>query len=124
MADNAEKTIADELREAATRLRKIGSKVMPGPWESLNDGDRLVAWRNVPGTDFDDDMEYVFDEPLEKETAEWVALVNPDLAEPLAAWLEEAADTVDELGVHPVLGPGERTRAALAVARVLNGGVS
>ena len=124
MADNAEKTIADVLREAAARLRKIGSKVMPGPWESLNDGDRLVAWRNVPGTDFDDDMEYVFDEPLEKETAEWVALVNPDLAEPLAAWLEEAADTVDELGVHPVLGPGERTRAALAVARVLNGGVS
>src|SRR5690606_41134756 len=90
VADNAEKTIADVLREAAARLRKIGSKVMPGPWESLNDGDRLVAWRNVPGTDFDDDMEYVFNEPLEKETAEWVALVNSDLAEPLARWLGEA----------------------------------
>ncbi|SET50975.1 hypothetical protein [Nonomuraea wenchangensis] len=127
-----EKTLAGELREAAARLRESGGNALAGPWESLDNGDRLVAWRNVPGTDFDDDFEYVLDEPLEKETAEWMALVNPLLAEPLASWLEKTAKKFDDEvrgRLHDTCDGaiGEDCycfREALAVARVLNGSAS
>lgn len=123
-------SVADELRQAAEKLRATGSQAMAGPWESLDNGDRLVAWRNVPGTDFDDDFEYVLDEPLEKETAEWIALVSPALAEPLAAWLEEAARQYeappcdDPTGVCNGCERRDDFVLAEAVARALNGTVA
>jgi hypothetical protein len=114
-------TISEELKTAAAELRAVGGGAMAGPWESLNNGDRVVAWRNVPGTDFDDDFEYVVDEPMEKETAEWIALVNPLVAEPLAASMEQAAKEYEFFGANSESWASSTAASLLAVARVING---
>lgn len=105
VADTTEKAIADEMREAAALLRETAITAIAGPWASLDGGDRLVAWRTG------DNFEYVVDEPIDGATAEWMALVNPLLAEPLAAWLEKAAKDFDEQviseqGECPACGDG------------------
>lgn len=135
MADTTEKTIADELRKAAALLRETAIAAIAGPWASLDGGDRLVAWRP------DDDFEYVVEEPIDGATAEWMALANPLLAEPLASWLESAARVAREHPQDPEYAGLPDTRfcttcqdeettcvafvaGALAVARVLNGATS
>lgn len=81
-------TPSEELREAATTLRTAAEKATHGPWESLADGDRLVAL-----TESGRAWSYVVEEPIgHAGTAAWMALVNPDLAEPLAALLDHLAD--------------------------------
>lgn len=106
-----------ELRKAAQTLRETATKAMPGPWESLEGGDRLVAWK-VGSDGFDDDFDYVVDEPVDHSgNAEWIALTNPLLAEPLAQWLETEAHMVDIRG----LSAEGQTFHALKVARAING---
>lgn len=117
MPDTTQLTVAEELRKAAGVLRETAVAAIAGPWESLDGGDRLVAWRTAPGSKFDDDFEYVVDEPIDGATAEWMALVGPDLAEPLAELLDGMAESVDQFG-----SDGRGPRLALAVARVLIGG--
>lgn len=89
-----EMTPAEELREAATKLRVTALHSIGGPWESLDGGDRLVAL-----TESGREWAYVAEEPIgHAGTAAWMALANPLLAEPLAAWLEWAADIARD---HP-----------------------
>lgn len=98
---------AKELRAAATRLRILARVATPGPWESLDGGDRIVAWKVGPGG-FDDDFDYVMPEPMDHAgNAQWIATVHPGLARPLADLLEAAI--------------GERVAEwAVAVARIVN----
>jgi hypothetical protein len=177
MSDTTEMAIADELREAAALLRKRGSEATPGPWHRpLNTRYKASVRAPLPqgeqGTWRDGiDPDTGEREPCTVVSApvwsngrhyrkrsgrdlEWIALMDPLLAEPLASWLEETATRYDAeviadqpecprcdeghdhgtLLVHDggcggvLLDVGEGIcecfAPALAVARVLNGTTS
>lgn len=129
MADTTEKTIAEELREAAVRLRGESAEATPGPWhrhdthldtgghtatvmttrENINDVE-LVAW--LPSWSH----EPWADSPC-WSNSRWIALMHPGLAGPLASWLEAEALLWEKRGNSA----DGHTFHALAVARVLNG---
>jgi len=142
MTNTPERTLAEELREAARMLRDTASGATRGPWvhhptvnrrdlenefawtvcrticEGTGDGCEPGCGQNVLTTgaeDCEEDNVTMFD-------AAWIALVNPSLAEPLAAWLEQVAERAERLGVLHDDGGQAVNRNALAVARVLNGG--
>src|SRR5262245_30580428 len=75
------------LRRAATRLREHAQAATPGPWDNLDDGDRLVH------LDDNDGFEHVIDEPISNAAnAAYVALMHPPVALALADLLDEIAD--------------------------------
>lgn len=97
-------TPAEELRAAASLLREMAANATPvshtdGRWTAhaggTVTGDYTVAYRCLMQGD-----------------AEWIALAGPQIAEPLAAWLEFVAETwaVQKRGVRS---------HALAVARAI-----
>lgn len=117
--DTTTTTPAEELRTAADKFRTTAYAALSGPWQSLDDGDRLVAvndtgraWANV------------LEEPVgHAGTAAWIALANPALAEPLAALLEDIADEAER---HAAQGAGNAQdeiadSLILNVARAING---
>lgn len=137
MADTkTEKTVADELRQAAATLRETARGVTPGPWDRAADvldrdtpyGDNHVGfWR---GEYLMSVAEAGAGEQADRDAA-WICLASPVLAEPLAAWLEHTATVVvsfelpDHADHEPCADPLCYTaHPALAVARVLNGGGS
>jgi hypothetical protein len=61
-------TEAEELRAAAAKLRETAANASPGPWSA---------------------QDFAFRHGL--ADAAWIALMDPAVAEPLAAWLEETA---------------------------------
>lgn len=80
----AGQTPSETLRAAAARLRALAAKATPGPWSSLDDGDRLIHVIGEHG-----DFEYVVDEPISNSSnAAWIAALSPVVAEPLARELE------------------------------------
>jgi hypothetical protein len=149
MADTkTEKTVAEELREAAARLRGESAETTPGPWTRHDThldagGHTATVLTNRPNLN---DIELVAwlpswsHEPWAAKpcwaNSRWIALVHPGLAEPLASWLEKAAEDFrldvrvqDDGGYHSACDGvvGEDCICffdALAVARVLNGGGS
>jgi hypothetical protein len=81
------------IREAAQVMRQRAKAATAGPWESLDDGDRLVAWKLDPSGQFDDDFDYVVDEPISNAAnAEHIASWHPGVALAVARWLKCAAD--------------------------------
>ncbi|MFI6496857.1 hypothetical protein [Nonomuraea typhae] len=108
------KTPINEMREASIKLRRAAADAHGGPWAMSDVGIALIAADVQPyGAPCVADR-------LHEGDVRWMILVNPELAEPLASWLESEAAAHEELGVHPTLGPGRSARAALAVARVIN----
>ncbi|WP_329521225.1 hypothetical protein [Spirillospora sp. NBC_01491] len=104
---------AEALRAAAKSLRETASKATPGPW----------TVSRIPGVGGSVD-----DPTLSLSIAvgtrwtsygdgKWVALANPALAEPLAAWLGHVAETW-------AFCKATQRDQALAVARALNGATS
>lgn len=113
----------DILRAAAAKVRAAGSAATPGPWRThdtyLNAGgytatvlsgpagqSDLRAWLPTRSVEPWDETRNVWND------AAWIALVNPDLGELLAAWLESAARDAEDSGADP---------AAMAVAHFLLG---
>jgi hypothetical protein len=82
MADTTEKTIAAELREAASRLRTAGSAASKPPWR--RDGMAIATGSGIAALAYNG------------VDADWIALASPALAEPLASWLEEEAELAEE----------------------------
>ena len=81
---------AATLRDAAKVLRDTASNATPGPWKTKGVGD--FGWLVVdadPAGRFSVETE---DNEHGRADAAWIALAHPGLAEPLAAWLEIAAD--------------------------------
>jgi hypothetical protein len=76
-----EKTVADELREAAARCREAGAAASPPPWR--RDGMTIATGWDTAALAYNG------------VDAAWIALASPALAEPLAAWLEQAAHDFD-----------------------------
>lgn len=112
-------TAAEEMRAAAAKLRETAKGVshFPTPWtvEPAEDD----QWRVI----------YVKDNPLagliattpdygRVWLAEWIALMHPGQAEPLAEWLEHEAYMAEKRG----LSVEGNTFHAVKVARVINGG--
>ena len=136
---------ADELRAAAAKIRDIAGPTTPGPWTDRSTDDTgawpimIVGGDDSPGDGRGEPVlivhESVTEEIVAREDATWIALAGPQIAEPLAAWLEGAADDLG--GAEEYLArtaPGETfdpfeyvdepgsVRAALRVARAINGG--
>ncbi|MFI7644100.1 hypothetical protein [Nonomuraea sp. NPDC049400] len=91
MADTSEKTIADELREAAAKLREKAENAPHGPWhwegtypQRISNAAAIVVADTFTGPE------------VPPYGAEWITLVSPELAEPLASWLEKAAKDFDD----------------------------
>lgn len=88
--------LAQELRDAAAKVRKAAASAMSDNWYSAE----------------------ALAQSLCSEDVEWIALMGPVLAEPLAAWLDGAAEnwrwvsSVVDADTHP----------AILTARAINGG--
>jgi hypothetical protein len=94
---------AEELRAAAAKLRLAAAPA-----------DCVDEWAEF----------YASDEDVSATDRAWIALLSPALAEPLALWLESEARDAEEMDSgYPQL-VGEKRRAAVAVAYVINGGGS
>jgi len=105
-------TPADELRAAAATLRALlaDRQLTPGPWLSMDRGDRLL-W-DGPGAE-DQPPVYVVDEPMSNgANADYIAVMHPDVGNALADWLDSAAEDADQIGAD---------HRALAVARAILG---
>lgn len=76
-------SVADELRQAASRIRAVAGAATPGAWINLDRGDRIIADNGGFGK-----PEYVVDEPLE---------ANPDNGEHIALWDPPTALLVAEI---------------------------
>lgn len=84
-------TPAGELRAATATLRALiaDRQLTPGPWLSMDRGDRLL-W-DGPGAE-DLPPRYVVDEPMSNgANADYIAVMHPDVGAALAAWLEAEA---------------------------------
>ncbi|MGI5155794.1 hypothetical protein [Microbispora sp. CA-102843] len=129
MPEETPQTPAGELRAAATRLREMANGTTPGPW-GVADCDLYPRWMLSAGAADGDSLYAAEVAKSYTENGEdgltvsdpdwaWMAFANPAWAERLAALLERMADVADR--AHP----GYTLRsvdAALAMARVINGG--
>lgn len=87
MADTkTEKTVAEELKAAAKKLRDKAKNAPHGPWhiegaypQRISNPAAIVIADTFTGPD------------VPPYAAQWITLVSPELAEPLASWLEKAA---------------------------------
>lgn len=105
------------IRRALAHARPITSAIAadaPGPWISMDGGDRLV---HDPGHDLDPPV-YVVREPFDKAeaAAEHFALMDPHVADRLYALLEGIADSAGASGA-PWL-----TEAAVIARHLLHDG--
>lgn len=117
---------AETLRAAAAKLRTTGAAATPGPWEEFSTDDDGAWPRLVTGQGDGADVIKVHEEIADydvvtREDTAWIALANPALAEPLAAWLEDEAETYDFLvsPVRPELRQEAEIRGAELVAHAL-----
>lgn len=132
-------TPAEELRTAAAKLRQTAANATPGPWEDVSTDD-TGAWPRwilgAPNADgYGQDVLVVHEEVAEaysvvaREDLAWIALVNPGLAEPLAAWLDACANDIGsitplagDLDLFVFCDEPSSVKRAVAVARAINGG--
>lgn len=93
---------AAEIRTAAARIRGLAEYATPGPWTvepefRLREGCRCLSCaEDEPfGWSIPDIDGYGRDHsPIVSEgNAHWIATLGPQIAETLAAWLEDAANT-------------------------------
>ena len=129
----------ETLRAAAARLRALATNATPGPWEREWAFSTHFVVPSTAGNVAADNVSRL--KRHQRGDAEWIALMHPGVAEPLADWLErEAEDLAWHIAAwdHPhkdgsMVGCAsgdpvrlaalteERFGKALAVARVLLG---
>lgn len=113
---------AETLRRAAKAMRAHAAAATPGPWTSLNDGDRLIH-EHDDGTD---DFTYVVDEPMSNAAnAAYIASWHPKVAFAVSVWLDAVAaknlELAGLLGIHSAPAADPEWDAALNVARTYLG---
>lgn len=114
-------TPADELRAAATKLRArlTAPELTPGPWLSLDHGDRLLY--DGPGAEDEPPM-YVVDEPMSNgANASYIAAMHPGVGAALADWLDRMAEATEQINDWTLGVVSTLMLDALAVARQING---
>ncbi|MDX3586001.1 hypothetical protein [Streptomyces europaeiscabiei] len=110
-------TAADQLRAAARTLRALlaDPALTPGPWLSMDRGDRLL-W---DGEDAETQAPvYVVDEPMSNgANADYIAVMHPDVGHALAAVFDAWAriGDLDPDLLHRIGGP-----ETIEVARQIN----
>jgi hypothetical protein len=83
---------ADMCRRAAARIRELAEAATPGPWTSLDNGDRLIHEHN----DDTDDITYVVDEPMSNAAnAAHIAAWSPPAALAVAALLDATVEQIE-----------------------------
>jgi hypothetical protein len=133
---------AEELRQAASLVRELAYDATRGPWVAhptisrADLEDRSSAWticrpicdQQVPGECEPDcgrnvlqtGAESCEEDFLGENDAQWIALMHPGLAKPLAVWLESWAGVeLREDGPYP-----DDWFHAVQIARAINGGTS
>jgi hypothetical protein len=110
---------ADLLRRAAAKLRDTVDMTLPAPWTVIP----LPGDRGYDVAAFPSQRVFVAQD-LSESDAEWIALMDPAMAGPLAEWLDFAAEhwRIDaEIKHYPIRGILQRITADLA--RVILGEV-
>lgn len=110
-----ERTPADEISQAAATLREAAAKATEGPWIAEYSG---PTGNCVIPHDAQSTREHVAKTQLyhAQADAEWIALMSPVLAEPLAAWLE----SWDGFDVPESAPHSDDWEHALKVSRAIN----
>jgi hypothetical protein len=130
-------TAAETLRAAAAKLRETASKATAGPWTAQEVPDEVYV-EIMAGTEVAV-AHAVCEHPAAPGTAadaEWIALMSPDKAEPIAVLLEAAARSREaaersaafvsdeSCTITPEQIDTPATPCALAVARAVLGDAS
>lgn len=119
-------TPADEIRNAAARLRDFIAPMKSKSWSVARErcdgpeGDGSLQAIGVEPIDGPHDFEIIFqDDDIEETVAEYIAAMDPEVGLLLAEWLQE---TVESLGSssHPARQEFMAPHA-LAIARRING---
>jgi hypothetical protein len=119
-------TPSETLRAAAARIREVAQAATPGPWVSLDNGDRIIRDAEQPMQSYFVDgsrvteegpPEYVVDEPLHTNPAngEHIALWHPLVAEAAAELLDSVAQDMEDNDGAPGYGWDEATSLARLV---------
>lgn len=125
-------SIGGELRAAAATVREAARGTAAGPWKAApvwspdSASTSAVYSHAYPTGTVESEVVASGQKRYRKGglrnpcNARWIALMNPDMAEPLATWLTFEASVYE-------LIPADRQGAcapehALAIARVINGG--
>lgn len=117
-------TPAEELRAAAAAIHHVldRPRLTPGPWQSLDGGDRLVR---IPIPEDASGTDYVVDEPIENAAnAEYIAAMHPGVGAALADWLDVEVAYLGDVEEQAQAGLAEclaHVHGALAVARAILG---
>jgi hypothetical protein len=82
---------ADQLRRAAAKLRETAKAATPGPWHPAQPMLADMVTSPLLGHIADCSVGTGY-RHQSLEDARWISLVNPSIAEPLALWLEFAAE--------------------------------
>lgn len=112
-------TPAAQLKQGADKLRTLlaDPDLTPGPWLSLDGGDRII--HDGPSIEFGR-ADYVIDEPVgNAANAELIAAMHPGVGLALADWLDEQSALLNA-NTRPDWQETVASRA-LAVARALLG---
>jgi len=96
---------AEELRAAADKLRTHAMGAAEAPWA-------VNRWGNVESARYEEIAEVWHGD----DNATYIAIMHPSVGLSVAAWLEDAAERIDEQP-FPTTYP-----AATAVARLILGG--
>lgn len=108
--------VAGLFRWASARLRELSGTAVSGPWESLDDGDRLVAWRGLPDCEFI----HVVEEPISAGTSRYLAMMHPPVAEAMARVFDVHAARIEAGSggsYTEMFGAVELIELAMAVVR-------
>src|SRR5690349_14424794 len=82
------------IRAAADRLERVARWADKGPWVDVQDGwciraepsDDKATWRTVASD-------------VGRANSDWITTLSPTVAEPLVAWLRDAGDAWEIIGV-------------------------
>lgn len=114
-------TPAEEMRAAAAKLREMAAKTSGGPWTLMKNiqertGSHMQSTWMRPG-------KKTAINPHQHDEYAWIALMDPDKAEPLACWLDVAA-RMTEIGCRMAgrESLSVEQRAARDFARAILGG--
>lgn len=93
----------EELRAAAAEIREVAAKATAGPWTVVKNIQQGTGSHMQSTWQRGDHARPVH--PSQHDDYEWIALMGPDKAEVLAAWLDRAADSLaahlPAWGSHP-----------------------
>ncbi|MEU8829389.1 hypothetical protein [Streptomyces sp900116325] len=114
---------ADELRDAAEKLRSLAAAATPGPWEGVVDDH---GRKGVDASVWADSIGYYVTEKIssgERHTADaaYIAAMHPGVGLALAKWLDRTAEAVEQANEETLYTVADLAVEAIELAREING---